>query len=85
MTLCAAQKPQVTTAALRYILTDTLIIVAALTLCAEDTFRWLRIANGVETGRTLTDGIVDDLHAHRVLVIVDASLMVEALFPKFFG
>lgn len=54
-------------------------------LCAKDTFRWLRIANGVETGRTLTDGIVDDLHAQRMLIVVDASLIVEALFPKFFG
>lgn len=56
-----------------------------LTLCAENTFGWFGITNGVETGRTLADGVVTDLHAECMLVVVDAGLIVETLFPQLFG
>lgn len=56
-----------------------------LTLCAEDTFGWLWVANGVETGRTLTDGVVPDLDTEGVLVVVDAGLIVETLIAQLFG
>lgn len=56
-----------------------------LTLCAEDTSGWLYVANGVETGSTLANGVVTNLHAEGVLVVVDAGLIVEALLPQLFG
>lgn len=39
----------------------------------------------METGRTLTDGVVPDLDTEGVLVVVDAGLIVETLIAQLFG
>lgn len=66
---------------LRTVSTQGRKATGTLTLCTEDTSGWFYVANGVETGSTLADGVVADLHTESVLVVVDAGLIVEALFP----
>lgn len=58
--------------------------MGALTFGAKNTFRWFQIAHGMVTVNALAQGIMSNLYAQRICIVVHTSLIIETLFAQFF-